>query len=327
MGIFKKKKKEFVLIDFNKNGKGVSKDDETLSGPPYTLKRGTRLFFNHFWRLVSINLFAFAVIVPIVLIVVFYITGPKTPVQETIIYGPLAGASVFTGHNSPSIELLLDFHAHEGGLPIWTLGKLIKVAIPFIFLLVTFGWVNCGITYLIRSIINGDPVFIWSDFFYAIKKNLKQGMLVGMLDVAVITALVVDYLYFSAETGVFWNDLMFFLILAIAVLYIFMRFYIYLIVITFDMKTTKILKNSFFFSILGIKRNIMAVLCVAGYVACFFLLYLLLGYFNIGVTAWVCCLLTIFAASTFICSYSAYPVILKYMVIRQDEENVALNAN
>ena len=268
MGIFKKKK-EFVLIDFNKNGKGVSKDDESLSGPPYTLKRGTRLFFNNYWKLLSINFLAFLVIIPLVLMAVFYFTGPKTPVQETIIYAPLAGISVFEGHNSPAIELLLDFHAHEGGLPVWTLGKIIKVAIPYLIVFLTFGWVNCGITYLARSLINGDPVFIWSDFIYAIKKNLKQGLLMGMLDVAAISALAVDYVYFSVETGVFGNDLMYYLILAIAALYMIMRFYIYLIIVTFDMKLKKILKNSLFFAILGIKRNVMAILCTLAYVLCF----------------------------------------------------------
>ena len=316
MGLFKKNKKEFVLIDFNKEGKGVDKNDETLSGPPYTLKRGTRLFFSRFWKLLAINFLVFFAVIPIVLIVIFDSTGPKTPVQETIIFSPLAGISVFEAHNSPSIELIFDFHAHEGGVSVLTLGKLIKIGIPALFVFFTFGWLNCGITYLIRSLIKGEPIFIWSDFFYGIKRNLKQGLIVGMIDSGIIFALAVDYIYFSAETGIFWNDLMYFLIIALSVLYMFMRFYIYLMVITFDMKTKKIIKNSLFFSILGIKRNLMAVLCILAYALCFAVLYFLLNYFSIGATALVMCFLTIFAASSFMCAYAAYPVIEKYMVIR-----------
>jgi len=317
MGLFKKNKKEFVLIDFNKDGKGVEKSDETLSGPPYTLKRGTRLFFSRFWKLLTINFLFFFTLIPIILIVIFDATGPKTPVQETIIYSPLAGISVFEAHNSPSIEILFDFHAHEGGVSVLTLGKMLKIGIPLLFLFFTFGWQNCGVTYIIRSLINGEPVFIWSDFFYAIKKNLKQGMLVGMLDFAILSALVVDWIYFSAETGVFGNDLMYFLIIALAILYMFMRFYIYLMTITFDMQIKKMLKNSLFFSILGIKRNLMAVLCVLAYALCFVALYFLLNYFSIGATSLVMCCLTIFSMSAFTCAYAAYPVIEKYMVIRE----------
>lgn len=318
-GIFKKKKKEFVLIDFNKNGPGVSKDDETLSGPPYTLKRGVRLFFTHYWKFITINILSLFLIVPLVLAIVFYLNGPKTPTQESVIYASLAGVSVFEAHQSPTVEMLLDFHAHEIGRPVITLESFLLMAIPMLFLFVTFGWQNCGTTYISRSLIKGDPVFIWSDYFYAIKKNLKQGMLIGMLDFAVIFALVVDYIYFSAETGIFGNDLMFFLILAIAVLYMLMRFYIYLIIVTFSMKTKSILKNSLFLSILGIKRNIMAILCVVAYVACFILLAMLLSYFNIGATALIFCALTIFGVSSFICTYCAYPVIEKYMLIHDDE--------
>ena len=214
--------------------------------------------------------------------------------------------------------MLLDFHAHKRGVPVWTLTQILKVGIPFIFVFFTFGWVNCGLTYIARSLINGDPVFIWSDFFYAIKKNLKQGMLVGMLDCSIISALIVDYIYFSTESGKFFNNVMFFLILALATLYMIMRFYIYLIIVTFNMQTKKIIKNSLFFAILGVKRNFMAILCVAAYVLCYAVIALLLSYFNLHVTAIVFCLLTFFAASTFICAYCAYPIIDKYMVIRDN---------
>ncbi|MBQ1259149.1 MAG: hypothetical protein IIX97_03460 [Clostridia bacterium] len=319
MSLFKKKKKEFVLIDFNKNGAGVEKDDETLSGPPYTIKRGTRLFFSHYWKMISINMLSLFFVIPLALVLIFYFTGPKTPVQETVIYAPLAGISVFEAHNSIPIEMILDFHAHELGLPIITFSQFLKLSIPLLFLFITFGWQNCGLTYISRSLINGDPVFVWSDYFYAIKKNLKQGFLMGMLDFAVIFALAVDYIFFSTDTGVFWNDLMYFFIIALAVIYMFMRFYLYLIIVTFDMKITKILKNSFFFAILGVKRNLMAVLCSLAYVLCFVVLYFLLSYINIGITSFVFCAFTIFAVTSFISTYCAYPVIDKYMIIREEE--------
>jgi len=319
MGLFKKNKKEFVLIDFNKDGKGVEKSDETLSGPPYTLKRGTRLFFSRFWKLLTINFLFFFTLIPIILIVIFDATGPKTPVQETIIYSPLAGISVFEAHNSPSIEILFDFHAHEGGVSVLTLGKMLKIGIPLLFLFFTFGWQNCGVTYIIRSLINGEPVFIWSDFFYAIKKNLKQGMLVGMLDFAILSALVVDWIYFSAETGVFGNDLMYFLIIALAILYMFMRFYIYQLLITFDLKTIKIMKNALIFSILGILRNLVAFIGIILFLAIHVMLIIwLLPISTIPIVLPFVYSISIIA---FISVYAAYPVIEKYMITPYETEN------
>ena len=44
----------------------------------------------------------------------------------------------------------------------------------------------------------------------------------------------------------------------LAIIYCFVRTYAYLMIVTFDMKLVKILKNSLFFAVLGIKRNILA---------------------------------------------------------------------
>ena len=57
MSLLKKNtKKEFVLFDLNKDGRGIGKDEEALSGPPYNLKRGFKLFLTKFWSLISLNL-------------------------------------------------------------------------------------------------------------------------------------------------------------------------------------------------------------------------------------------------------------------------------
>ncbi len=314
-----KRKKGLTLINFNKDGPGVEKDDETLSGAPYTLKRGARLFRSKFWKLISLNLMFMFMIIPLILIVYFYFTGPQTPTRETILFGPLAGIAVFEGHQSMAINTVFNFHAHIYGVPYTDLLQFVKISLPTLFLFVTLGWQNCGVTYITRSMINGDPVFIWSDYFYAIRKNLKQGFLVGVLDFFVIFALGFDYLYFNDNTGNFTNDFMFFVIIALAIIYLFMRFYLYLIVVTFDMNTKKILKNCLIFSVLGIKRNLMSVLLIIAYVLCFALLYMLLMSFNFGVTAVLLCFLSVFAVGTFITTYSAYGVIDKYMIIKDSE--------
>ena len=49
--------------------------------------------------------------------------------------------------------------------------------------LFTFGFVNVGTTYIIRNMIKGEPIFMWDDFWYAIKRNWKQGLIMGIIDV------------------------------------------------------------------------------------------------------------------------------------------------
>ena len=92
-----------------------------------------------------------------------------------------------------------------------------------------------------------------------------------------------------------------------------MRFYIYLIMITFDMKMRKILKNSLIFSVLGIGRNLMGIFGIIVLVAINILLIIALWPLNIVVPVilpFIYLLPSIFMFKT----YAAYPVIEKYMI-------------
>ena len=105
----------------------------------------------------------------------------------------------------------------------------------------------------------GEPVFVWSDFWYAIRRNLKQGFFYGILDLLLITLIPINVLLLS-QGGDFFIGLMFWLNLVIGILYLMMRCYIYLQMITFNLSIRKILKNSLIFAFLGFKRLILAFL-------------------------------------------------------------------
>lgn len=88
-----------------------------------------------------------------------------------------------------------------------------------------------------------------------------------------------------------------------------MRFYTYMMLITFDIKTFKIFKNALIFSVLGFKRNIMAAIGIAIMLGIYYLIYMLS--FPLGLSLM---LVFFMAAVEFIKAYAAYPIITKYMV-------------
>ena len=47
--------------------------------------------------------------------------------------------------------------------------------------LFTFGIVNAGTAYILRNMAMGDPVFVWSDFWYAVKRNWKAALPFGII--------------------------------------------------------------------------------------------------------------------------------------------------
>lgn len=175
-------------------------------------------------------------------------------------------------------------------------------------LLITFGLSSAGAAYCIRGYNRGDPVFLISDFFYTIKKNWKQALVVGILDIFFIVVLIFDYMFWYSQPGFIEGILMYFA-LFLCVLYFFMRYYIYTILITFDLSIYKIFKDAFLLSFLGFKRNIVAFVGILAVVFInFFISTVIL---SVGIMLPI--ILT-FALCMFIAGYASYPVIQKYMI-------------
>ncbi|MBO5415726.1 MAG: DUF624 domain-containing protein [Clostridia bacterium] len=298
----------------NRDGKGVYEEENR--------KPTFLFFFKLLWRkfsqLVRLNLMLLVQVIPIIVFLYVYFAGTKTPTATELVYAPLYGISKIT--QSPSLTALLDIRSIQMGLPIFSPAVIITLICLAVLLAVTFGWINTGAAYVLRGLFRGDPVFIWSDFFYAIKRNFKQAFFMGLLDFVCIVVLVVDFVFFYNRTGSYLDDVMYFMIFAIAIIYIVMRFYMYLLMITFDLKTFKILKNSLIFTVLGIKRNIIALL---GLVAVIVLNILIIVMFlSIGVSIpLVLPFFYVMALMGFISTYAAYPVIDKYMIAPYANEN------
>ena len=175
-------------------------------------------------------------------------------------------------------------------------------------LLITFGLSSAGAAYCIRGYNRGDPVFLISDFFHAIKKNWKQALIVGVLDLLFTVLLVFDYMFWYSQSG-FIEGIMMYFALFLCVLYFFMRYYIYTILITFDLSVYKIFKDAFLLSFLGFKRNIMAFIGILLVVV----LNLVISTMILSVGIMLPIILTC-ALCMFIAGYASYPVIKKYMI-------------
>ena len=273
-------------------------------------------FFKKLWRkmgkILTLNLMMTFRFLPLVAILLIYIFGQHVPTTNNTMYAPLLGISL-TGTSGVAAPLLGIFGEQGTGANPSTAAWVVMIALG-VFTVLTWGWQTVGGTYNLRSLVRGDSCFLWSDYFYAIRRNLKQGFFMGLLDVLAIAVLFFDWYYFGAMTGSsFAYGLMYFVILALAVIYIFMRFYIYLMMITFDLPLGKMLKNALIFSMLGIKRNIMALLGIMLLVG---LNIALIGpSLSIGFTLPI--ILPFFylpGFAGFMAVYAAYPNIRRYMI-------------
>ena len=291
---------------FRRNHKEITENEDRTP----TLKFFFKLLFRRAGTLVTLNFMMLFLVIPIIVAVFLCIFAPTTPLTTSPLFAPLYGVSVLA--ESPAVDVALSTVNAQIGRPVLSVTLSVILIAIGAFLAFTWGCQNVGAAYVLRGIFRGDAVFVFSDYFYGIRKNWKQAIGIGLLDFGVLAILLIDYFALYSRTGHYVNDVMFYMIFAIAIIFFFMRFYIYQLMITFDMKWTKILKNSLIFTMLGFKRNIMAALGILVLIGLNVALILLL--LTISTIPMVLPCFYLFSFTSFMSVYAAYPIIDRYLI-------------
>lgn len=301
-------KKKFKLFDMNRDGKGVEPGEDTTPN--------LRFFFKQLWRkfskILTLNMLMIFQIIPLLIcIYLYFIASPKTPTLNYPEYAALFGIQEISSTASGAVNL--STFSTQFMIPSFNSYVYWIIIAILIVYIITYGWQKVGSIYVTRGLVRGDSVFIWSDYFYAIKKNFKQGFVLGLIDCLIMFVLGYDFYFFynSVHTG--FTNFMYVMISALIILYIIFRFYIYLMLVTFNMKIGKIFKNALIFTVLGLKRNLMALLGLVLVSAIAIAMIVFLLPMGLGVTI-ILPLIYYLGVCSFIYTYAAYPVIKKYMI-------------
>ena len=261
------------LFDTQRVGKGVKREDLDL---PFTFVNFFKYYFAHFNDIFRINLLLVFGNFPL-FFGLFALTGylnRNVSTAASYLFPQLYGARLISGGESLAFAALWNVHGIQSTASFWTSLTYLFFGLTALVIF-TFGLVNIGATYLMRNRLRRQPIFFWSDFFYAVKKNWKSGLLMGIVD-AVLTGLFIYNILFSfMNAGTFISTLVFWGNIILLLIYFFMRFYIYIFLITFDLSFFKCIKNALIFAFLGIGRNFLAFLGIA---AVLVLNYLIFGF-------------------------------------------------
>ena len=295
-------------------GKGFAKGTEDI---PKNFKNFFKFSWRHLSQILSVNIvFLFANFPMIFLLLAFSgllseaISSPASSMLP-ILMGQLQEAT------DPVSAALFGIHGIQGTLTVTTTATKILYALGAITV-ITWGPANVGTTYILRNLIKGEPIFFRHDFFYAIKRNLRQSFIMGILDVLFLGVSVYSTLFhlFNMQLG-FVSSMMFYASLFISVVYLIMRFYIYAVLITFDLSIFKILKNAFIFVSLGLKRNILALIGI--------ILLALIDYFlltTIMPLGLVLPFALLYGYGAYMGMYAAWPKIKQHMIDPYPEEQI-----
>ncbi len=304
-----KKKKKFNLFDFIYSRRNDLPDNDG-EWHERTLKYFFPFCWHNFNRIFIVNLlFVFGNFSIFIIMLALsqnlhvHATAPASPE-----FAPIYGAMQL-GALTPASAALYGVYGVTVNVNLWTpLAAGVLIA-GIVILLITFGPVMVGTTYIHRNIVKGEPVFIWQDFWYAIRRNLRQEFIMGVLDLAFVVLVLYNIFFYYLNASLSVSGVFIVISVSLLVIYFIMRFYIYLMLITFKLSIPKILKNAFIFAILGIKRNLLALLGII--LVVFLNLVIAILYIPLGV---ILPFMITVSLCSFIATYAAWPKIKQIMI-------------
>ncbi len=291
----------------NRKDKGYSKEDAAKHTP-----FGFGHFFSSLWngmsKLTIANLLFLLTNIPVICFIIAFplMTDIKLPADA--LYPIYYGVSQYSG--SPMVIGLLTSSSAVSTTSVHNTTTIVLFCIGALAVL-TFGSSCAGLTTVCRNLARGDCNFVWSTYWDSVKRNWKQATIFGVVDLALVFLLIYDIIAYNANAGqsMFYLFLYAFSILLVFV-YFTMRFYIYLQMVTFDLKLKQILKNSLYFVTINFKRNIVAIIATA------LLLVLEYYFFASGMLVSVSILLPLLiliSLLTYISAFCAWPAVKKHV--------------
>jgi len=272
----------FGLFNYSKPGKGVDKNAPE--------KKRFFLFFELLWRklfkIIQLNIIYFILTLPVMAwLTVSFVNMIGVPPE------------------SIATDFLFMIYIYLLALP---------APIPQILVILSvilFGPITAGVTYAFRNFARQEHVWIFSDLFEKTKQNFKQGLLAGIIDILVVYSFMLYVCAGNFDSSLMGQYLVLLKYVAVVVFFIYciMRFYIYTIMVTFELNYFAILRNAGIFVILGIVRNLCTILfCTIVILLCSYIPIITMPFIMYGLTG-------------FITVFNAYPVIDKYMLSRASE--------
>ena len=181
------------------------------------------------------------------------------------------------------------------------------------------GLAKAGMTHVARSLNREKHSFLLEDFFETIKKNWKQSLALGIINVLLTAILAFDIYYFWSYIS--RDDLTELavmeiiglgLAIALAIVATYIKYYIWTMVITFSLTIKQMIKNSFQFVFLNFFKNLLVSVALGAIYFGLFCLIYTNAYFMV-----IAIILLIFVVpgfKTLLVQSLSFPSIKKYMI-------------
>lgn len=228
--------------------------------------------------------------------VIFSGSGPLEAIHDAKLSGGDGLMSLFT----PLLYLTMLYYAN--------VPRAVQL-ILFVLSLLLYGPIRCGVTYVLRNYSRQSHSWL-SDIWDRARANWKQGMLFGILDVLIAALIVFNMTYKPSAELAAIAHISKYITLLVGIFYVFMRKYIYLMIVTVQLNLRSIVKNAWLLAFIGIFRNFFTGLAnLLIWIVAYLLIMAVHPFFEILFLG-----LLIYSFTNFLSINACYPLIDKYLV-------------
>lgn len=218
----------------NYNNQQKSKEPEKTTGKFMGL---IMLLWHKAWDITKVNIISFVVYLPF-----FYLASMIVFAMLQIDRTSTLSNIVYSIEDMQLADLLL---------------RLILGTIMITVPVIVFGPVAAGTTHVYRNLVKGQPVFVWSDIWSNIKKFFVKGCIITVIDVAVLFVTSIALQVYPQILDGFLQSVVLWIIAIFIVLFFTMHFYIYQLLIEYNLSIVKLYRYSFVFSLIRLFPNLL----------------------------------------------------------------------
>ncbi len=244
-----------------------------------------------FWKLIEFNLIYLVLNIPFI-VISYFLSGYLISSLSLAVESPADIIVLLFVYGFPPMMLLMT-------IPVLAMGPA-----------------QAGLSYLLRCFSYEMPTFYWSDFKDKMKENLKQGLVVSIINLAAFIFLLLDFYLYSQlsknESSLLLaaaNGILF----LILILFIMMCMYIYPMMVTYELKIKHLYKNAFLFSIGRFLPNVAVLLICILLIVAPLLIVMFTGSVVVLAVIYIYYLLLGFTLPGLVINFFINPVIDKFL--------------
>lgn len=139
---------------------------------------------------------------------------------------------------------------------VWSLIPLNALYSMLSLLILPHGFAAAGFANVTRNLARDKHTFGFSDFFDTAKKNWKQALIAGLINIVLLAVMLFGGLFYAMNQATWANIGLGVCLVAFAV-FSMMKYYMWVLMITFELPLKGIYRNSFYFVLLNFKNNLI----------------------------------------------------------------------